>query len=217
MSQLFIDIETIPTDNHDFIAEVTAGVTHPKNMSKADTIAAWEADKKPVLVKEAIHKTCFDGGMGRICTIAWAIGDGDIESVQIGLDGTEDEAHLLHAFASVMNANVASATWIGHNVTGFDLRYIWQRCKVHGISLSIPHDAKPWGAQVYDTMYEWAGTGTGRKSLDFVCRALGVKGKDGFDGSMVWGAFQAGEYEKIAEYCRDDVRRVRDIYNKMKG
>jgi predicted PolB exonuclease-like 3'-5' exonuclease len=153
--------------------------------------------------------------MGRICTIAWAFDDREIQSVQVG-QISDSEADILNAFARSLNELKSSPIWIGHNITGFDLRYIWQRCKVHGIGLNIPHNAKPWGHEVYDTMYEWAGTGTGRKSLDFVCRALGIKGKDGFDGSMVWDAFRDGEYEKIAEYCRDDVRRVRDIYNKLK-
>jgi predicted PolB exonuclease-like 3'-5' exonuclease len=215
MTNLFIDIETLPTDNQEFIDDVVSKISPPGNISKAETIAKWEEEKKPALIKEAIHKTGFDGGMGRICTIAWAFGDRDIQSVQVG-QISDSEADILSAFAANVDA-APSLIWIGHNITGFDLRYIWQRCKVHGVSINIPHNAKPWGHEVYDTMYEWAGTGTGRKSLDFVCRALGIKGKDGFDGSMVWDAFQAGEYEKIAEYCRDDVRRVRDIYNKLKG
>ena len=48
-----------------------------------------------------------------------------------------------------------------------------------------------------------------------MCRALGSPGKDGFDGSQIAGAWAAGEFDKIAEYCRDDVDRVKAIHSRF--
>jgi predicted PolB exonuclease-like 3'-5' exonuclease len=44
---------------------------------------------------------------------------------------------------------------------------------------------------------------------------MGIKGKDGFDGSMVADAWRNGEHGKIAEYCQDDVMRVREIHKRF--
>jgi len=78
----------------------------------------------------------------------------------------------------------------------------------------IPRDVKPWGKGIFDTMTAWAGT-RDTISLDNLCKALGIPGKDGFDGSMVADAWLAGEHDTIAEYCRDDVERVRQIHNRF--
>jgi predicted PolB exonuclease-like 3'-5' exonuclease len=63
-------------------------------------------------------------------------------------------------------------------------------------------------------MTAWAG-GTNRISMDELCQILGIQGKDGFDGSQVAAAWSAGEHDKIAEYCRDDVYRTREIHKRF--
>ena len=112
-----------------------------------------------------------------------------------------------------------TVTWIGHYVTGFDLRFLWQRYVANGISplVDIPIDAKPWETEkVFDTMLQWTGVKkSGVGSLDAICRALGNKGKDGMDGSMVWDYAKAGRFDEIIEYCKDDVERTRFLYKKL--
>jgi hypothetical protein len=34
-------------------------------------------------------------------------------------------------------------------------------------------------------------------------------------GADVWPAVQAGRLDEVAEYCRQDVRRVREIFQRM--
>ncbi len=63
-------------------------------------------------------------------------------------------------------------------------------------------------------MQMWAGA-KGTISLDNLCKALGIEGKKGFDGSMVAEAWKNGEFDKVTEYCRDDVVRVREAYKRM--
>lgn len=65
-------------------------------------------------------------------------------------------------------------------------------------------------------MSAWVGAG-GRIGLDRLCKALGIPGKDDFYGSMVWDAVQRGEISKVAEYCDDDVRRLRAVHRRIRG
>lgn len=219
---LYIDIETIPTQRQDFIDEIAATIEHPKTMSKPDTIAAWERDKKPAAVADAVSKTVFDGGMGEIITFGFAIDDGEPETIY--RDDSMTEAQLLEEINEILppllrkNGTPIPPMWIGHNICGYDLRFLWKRFVVNGIrpEVKIPYDSKPWGERVYDTMYEWAGaSGNDKKSLDFVCRALGLDGKKGFDGSMVYDAWKNKEFERISEYCKDDVAMIREVHKRL--
>lgn len=74
---IYLDIETIPGQRPGLRDEIAATITPPGNISKPETIAAWEAEKKPDLVEEAYRKTSFDGGVGHVVSIAFAIDDGE--------------------------------------------------------------------------------------------------------------------------------------------
>jgi predicted PolB exonuclease-like 3'-5' exonuclease len=54
-----------------------------------------------------------------------------------------------------------------------------------------------------------------RISLDRLCKVLGLPGKDDMTGADVWPYVQAGRLDEVAEYCRQDVRRVREIFQRM--
>ncbi len=54
-----------------------------------------------------------------------------------------------------------------------------------------------------------------RISLDNLCQALGIKGKDGFDGSMVYDTWAAGEHERIKTYQADDVDKVAAAHKRL--
>src|SRR5690606_24626951 len=101
----------------------------------------------------------------------------------------------------------------------FDIRFIWQRAIILGVEIPDwwPIDAKPWDdTRVVDTMTLWAGHGN-RISLDRLCRALGIPGKDGIDGSKVWDAIVDGRLDDVVAYCDDDIRRLRSCHRKMLG
>jgi hypothetical protein len=63
-------------------------------------------------------------------------------------------------------------------------------------------------------MVSWAGN-KGTISQDRLCDALGLSGKGDFDGSMVADAWANGEHERIADYCRSDVEKVRAIHRRF--
>jgi hypothetical protein len=211
---LYLDIETIPTTDAEKIAEIAASISCPGNISKPESIAAWEAEKKPKLVEEAVAKTSFSGAYGKVCCIGWAWDDFEARST-IGADECEVIQSAFDCISSNL-ARVPIVTVVGHYVANFDLRFLMQRAIVLGVQLPawFPRDPKPWSREVFDTMAAWAGA-KDSISLDNLCKVLGIPGKDGVDGSMVAGMWQRGEYDAIASYCRDDVERVRNVHRKM--
>lgn len=216
---LYLDIETIPTQSAEVHSRIAETVTPPGNLSKAETIAAWVAEKKPGLVKEAIAKTALDGSVGHICCIGWAWDDG--HSVSQWIENVDDEKEAIRFVVESLNHKVNSTAYptvtiVGHNVINFDIRFIWQRAIVLGIRMPswFPRDPKPWGNEAFDTMTAFAGS-RGTIGMDRLCLALGMAGKGEIDGSMIGDLWSAGEYEKIASYCRADVERTRQIHRRM--
>lgn len=218
MSNLYLDIETIPSQDPAVHALIAEGVTPPGNISKADTIAAWHADKKPALVEEAIAKTSFDGALGHICCIGWAWDGGAPLSHCIATVKTERDylADFFDLVAARIGNSFEPVTIVGHNVIAFDIRFIWQRAIVLGVRVPswFPRDPKPWSGEVFDTMTAFAGS-RGTIGMDRLSQALGFPGKGDVDGSMVAGMWAAGKYEEIAAYCRSDIERTREIHRRM--
>ena len=226
MSTLHIDIETIPSQKPGVFADIKANIKAPATMSVQATIDKWQEEKSFGAAMEQYRKQSFDGALGEIISIAWALDDGDVHVEYRGKDSNTTEAQLLAAFFHGINnlvdkygQKVHISTWSGHYITGFDLRFIWQRCVMNGIRplVHLPYDAKPWDSKVFDTKVAWTGSGqySGIGSLDALSKVFGLEGKGDIDGSKVYDYWLAGRIEEIAEYNRQDVEKCRALYNKM--
>lgn len=227
--ELFLDIETVPGQSdavkqsiRDEIAAEVAEISAPGNYKDPIKIAAYIEEKRAEIegsFDERHHKTGLSGRLGEVLCISWAWGDGEVRS-EIRELGSDEGNFLDVAMDALIESkswpNAVHTTWIAHGARDFDLRFLFQRCVIKGIAqgVLIPHDAGPSDTRVYDTMTKWAGWGN-RISLNNLCRALGIPEKDGIDGSMVYGLALAGEYDKIASYCRGDVERLRQAYRRM--
>lgn len=218
---IFLDIETIPCQRADIKADMLAAVKAPATYKRPESIEAWLNENREAEAEAALLKTSFDGGLGQVVCISWATDYGDTRCLQVMDLSAESEAATLSVWAEDIDKlrktdGYKAPRFIGHNVAGFDLPFLWKRFVVLGLRppMWLPHHPKPWGEQVYDTMTEWAGL-KDKISLDRLCKVLGLPGKDGMTGADVWPAVQAGRLDEVAEYCRDDVRRVRDIYQRM--
>jgi hypothetical protein len=215
MTDVYIDIETIPSQSPALLAKFRADVKAPAQYKKPESIAEWMADNADQAALDAMAKTSFDPAYGHICTIGYAHGDGDVRTNHAEV--LKDEAEILRAFfASLPSDTYAAPTFIGHYISGFDLRFILCRAVVLGVPIPpcIPRDVKPWAKGVFDTMTAWAGA-RDTISQDRLCEALGLEGKSGFDGSMVAAAWADGRHDEIAGYCADDVRKVREIHRRF--
>lgn len=218
--KLYLDIETIPTQRQDVREYIAAGVTHPGNISKAETIAKWNEENRPAAIEEAVQKTGLDGAFGQICVIGWAFGDDPVKTLH---DAT-DEAEILQAFCDALSyipaKEIFQTSVIGHNVSSFDLRFLMQRFIVNGIMppsvIERSAQAKPWETdKVFDTMVQWSGVGN-RVSLDKLCLALSIESPKGdLDGSKVGQYVKDGRIAEVVDYCKDDVEAVRKVYQRM--
>lgn len=220
---IFLDIETIPTQNPAIVDYITKNVKTPSRMSKPETIKDWWASTSDTwgpkaAAKEEIDKSGLDGAYGEICCIGWAFDD--MPAVSSSHYDDTPEKDVLDLFvrktaAFVEHSNNRHPQIVGHNVLGFDIPFIQKRCAVHGIKLPAwwPQNTGKYSREVYDTMMRWDSNKF--IGMDKLCAALGLEGKSDVDGSMVAGMFAEGKHEEIAEYCRQDVTKTREVWRKM--
>lgn len=214
MINVYFDLETIPCQSAEYRTRVREGIKHPGTIKKPESILQWLEENAETATDEAVAKTSFDPAYGHICCIGWAIDDEPAQTALIGAS-LDNEASVIAEFFDAL-PKMGMAKFIGHYITGFDLRFIMCRAIVLGVKIpSIwPRDPKPWDQSVFDTMIAWAGA-RGTISQDRLCEALGLSGKGDFDGSMVAAAWANGEHDRIAEYCRSDVETVRAIHRRF--
>jgi len=232
-----LDIESIPCQDMELWQEIEADRLVKLEAELADTKAPGNY-KKPEAIEEFItakraemraayvadagalyRKTALDGALGSVAVVGLAFGDGDPMSIDTSATTERDMLKgLMHIIDDRCTAQ-SRPCFVGHNVAGFDLRFLWQRCVILGVKPSpwIPFDAKPWDtARIYDTMTQWSPDRDKRISLKRLCRALGVPTSKGdIDGSKVWDYWQAGKCAEVAEYCRADVVATRECYRRM--
>lgn len=211
------DLETIPDQRPCAIDEFRAAVTAPAQYKKADSITAWLAENREAEAEAAWLKTSFDGGAGQIVCIGFAIDDEPAYCYTVDDLTPDAERKVIQDFFCSVTDCGPHTMFVGHNVIGFDLPFLWKRCMVLGIKppTYFPRAPKPWSEFVADTMLLWDPTQRAGGSMSKVCRALGIEGKGDMDGSMVWPMVRDGRISEVAAYCRGDVERTRAMYLRM--
>lgn len=240
---IFIDIETIPDQRPGaldaFIADARENFRAPSALTKeqaAADLGLTDASEIKFTSKDAMlakwcerfrdekaeevaelnwRKTSFDGSAGQIVCIGFACDDFSARAYD-GMDETE----LLQDFfcwLTDVHSIQDRPRFVGHNIVGFDLRFIWQRAVILGVQppIWLPNNPRPWDDSVFDTMTQWAGSGN-RISLDKLCKALGIAGKtEGIDGSLVWPYVRDGRLAEVAAYCSNDVEITREAFRRL--
>lgn len=215
---IYFDIETIPTQSEHIKNHIQTNLTPPASYKKQETIDAWIEENRDL----AYRKTALNGGFGQIVCIGYAINNNDVRTIYFDDWATSEREILKTFFNELIECYRPSADitphFIGHNIENFDLRFIYQRAIVLGIKPPsfLPLNSKSYNNMyIFDTMTEWAGK-RNYVSLNEVCLSLGIPTKgDEIDGSKVWDFVQAGELKRVAEYCADDVEKVRAIHKRM--
>lgn len=204
---IYFDIETIPTQDPLAHERLAKNIKAPANYKDPDKIAAYIEEA----AKDVVAKTSFDGFEGHVCAIAMSNDGGEWRRCITGLHG---EKAMIEEFFGLFD-EYHSETLVGHNIAGFDIPFLTRRSLVLGCRLprNWPRDVKPWSDKINDTMTMLGGRDF--IGLDSMCHALSIPGKDGFDGSQVAGAWLAGEYNRIAEYCLDDVLRTKAVHERF--
>jgi len=192
MKTIFLDIETVPTDQ----SLQASGLLEPQ-------IQLDEA--------ELLKKLSLSAATAKILCLCYAIeppAGSPVETLQ------GDEQEIIKGFWKlVADCNL----FVGHNILDFDLRFIYQRSIIHQIkpSRDIPF-TRFRNAPIFDTMQEWSKWGREHVSLDSLSKALGVPSpKENLDGSKVYPYYRAGKLAEICAYCKCDVDSVRQVYRRL--
>ncbi|HBB88052.1 MAG TPA: hypothetical protein DC047_10590 [Blastocatellia bacterium] len=170
---------------------------------------------------------------GRILSVA--VHAGPIAGIDLGVElphsehvfgidknGVEqDEKKSLLAFLEFMkDFDCETDELVGHNLIGFDLPFIFQRCLVHCVPAKPLVDLSEFRVRgVFDTMHHWWLGAKRSVSLDDIAWALGIESSKTAtaEGSKVFELYQAGKLAEIREYNLNDVRVTRKVYERMVG
>lgn len=222
---LYVDIETIPGQSPELKQRIQETIKPPGTIKKPESIERWYEENLEAETDKAWRKTSLNGTVGEISCIGWAINDEPARVIGRTLEEPENILlvdfflQLRQALMQPHSTTLIKPTWIGHFITGFDLRFIWQRCIINRVipTVRIPYNAKPWDTTVYDTKVEWTGqtSYSGYGSQDAICKALGFAGKGDIDGSKVWDYIKAGRYAEVENYCIEDVEDNRRMHKAM--
>lgn len=208
MKKLIFDIETIPDQALPKELRPEAALGNLKDPVKiAAKVQEWEEEGQ-------IKKMSVSPFMCQIVSIqAWSSEDGYIDA------RSDNETDMI---AFIEKAIFDHDLIIGHNVIGFDLPVIQARAMItghkdHGGICKLNQTKRYSSHPFYDTMQELAGWDTSKwKGLDWWCKRLGIDGKSNH-GSEVHGMYLDGKMEAIHEYCREDVRATKELYDRIKG
>ena len=191
MREVVLDIETVPCSAAEW----------------SDLIA-----KAPSLEKKFRTDSALDWSTGRIVCIGLLFMEG-VSEVELCLAGPNERA-VLGDFWSAIRPDDRI---IGHNVLAFDLPYIRARSVACQVQPSRSFDLRRYSTgPVYDTMQVWANWDRQRyPKLEILAAIFGFDGKSG-GGAEVSEWFEAGDWERIKQYCIQDVRLTRDVYRRFR-
>lgn len=209
MINVFIDIEALPDQAEG--AKDAFVVKPPGNIKKAESIQKWLDENGEAAKDEQWRKTALNGGYGSICVICVAVGNGQVERFSAK---NCSESEMLTTFWGWLAGEVGSLQWrfVIHNAK-FDSPFMWHRSVINCTKPIYynPHGRHPHSH--YCTMEGWAGYNK-YISLDELAGILGIEGKGDMDGSKVYDTWLI-DPDKVIDYCADDVRILRDVYNRM--
>jgi hypothetical protein len=115
---------------------------------------------------------------------------------------------------------------VSWNGAGFDLPVLHYRALKHGVAAprywEVGDEDQSFRWNNYLNRFHWRHLdlmdvisgyqNRARASLNNVAMLLGLPGKLGMDGSMVWDRYQAGELAAIRDYCETDVINTYLVY-----
>jgi Predicted 3'-5' exonuclease related to the exonuclease domain of PolB len=131
----------------------------------------------------------------------------------------QDEKQALQDFLNLMkDFDPDCDELVGHNIIGFDLPFIFQRCLAHSLQARPFVNLSEYNVRgVFDTMPRWWLGAKRFVSLDDIAWALGIESSKTQDveGSKVFDLYQAGKLDLIREYNLNDVRVTRKVYERM--
>ncbi|MFB3813098.1 MAG: ribonuclease H-like domain-containing protein [Terriglobales bacterium] len=148
---------------------------------------------------------------GRVVCIGLLIDDGQTVLEHSLIDS--DELALLRSFWALVRPG---DLFVGFNILDFDLPFIRQRCWINSVRPSRRVDLRRYySADCLDLMQTWCNWHASKyPKLDTLASVLGCGKKNG-RGDEVGKWWAAGQLDRIAEYCRNDVRITCKLFHRM--
>lgn len=203
--KIYLDIETIPSENKPDLSMIEA----PAKFKKEESIKAW-LDENGEKERELLwRKESLIAERGRILCIGYAIENDKPKCV----DTLEEFYKDLY--------DVSNPIFIGHNIRKFDAPWMFKHAIKQKVKVpELCHfNFNKFRGNIEDTMELWAcDVYNSYTKLDAIAKFLGVGSKtEGIDGSKVFDYWQAGRIEEIKDYCKQDVELTRSVYKRIKG
>lgn len=201
MAIIALDIETVPREG-------IMDTWYPE----------WAAQKYPDKEGEDLEAmAALYPEFGQVCCISWNDAE-EPGSMPFHMTARtlDEERAMLQRFAETFGN---FATFVGHNIKGFDIPFLAKRFMAHGLRVPGPLNTigvKPWEVRHLDTM-ELMRFGSGNMTLRSACLMLGLDDpKQDACGAKVWELFKRGEMGAIAKYCDGDSVAVRGIFQAVR-
>ncbi|MEK6375706.1 MAG: ribonuclease H-like domain-containing protein [Acidobacteriota bacterium] len=220
MKKLVIDIETvgIPWEEHDpYVREYLI-----RGLNEGDAEAARSAGGLSPFRGRIIAIGVINIGDNRSCALYEMPGQTDLriekDGVRTYISGTERQ--ILQKFWEFFEND---SRFISFNGRQFDGPFLMIRSAVNGIIPKRDLVGYRYGFHPNCDLREalnFFGTVNARQfkfNLDLACKAFGVETSkgEGLDGRSVEAWYRAGRHREIAEYCLDDVRATKELYEKL--
>jgi len=213
--RLFVDIETgRATDYKIFQPEFK-----PPKLNKDGSVSATSKSVEQQQT-DFESKCALSPLTGQVLMVGYAFSDVNIPFPDYQQGKNEDkitEENLLE----FMNRQIEGHDLIiGHYIKDFDLPFIINRCRKHGIkppNVGYMHKGRwQWNENVIDLKDLWTFSKYGEYiSLNNMAKFFGLKTKDEKIGERFEQVFNE-DIDKAIEYCKHDVSLTKQIYERLK-
>jgi hypothetical protein len=227
MKYLAIDIETIPSQSlpESCIPQFDPSEVKIGNLKDPEKIKAKIAEEQANFEASKNKTMSLDPALCQLCTfcgVLYDTEDGIIEETTYQLTESPDDYDLvLNGWGTIIRAQSEKIPLVSFNGIQFDLPVMLFRAIKNDVPINTVQyknlTAKYNNNHHYDVMQLLAGWD--RQSwhgLEFYLNLFKLGNKGDMDGSKVYTAYQAEEYDKIREYCRNDVLTLCQLFNRIR-
>jgi len=233
MKFLAFDIETIPNQKipTECIPQFNPDEVKLGNLKDPMKIRVRLAAEKDLFEKKLSKKMSVDPALAQVCTFVGMLCDTEkpyedkiIKDCVLQLtdeDGHDDHALILGAWDFIARACNERIPLVSYNGISFDLPILFFRA----ICDDVPVDKFMYDRLTrkyrnmfhYDLMQILAGWDKSRwKKMEFYLNLFSIGSKGGMSGADVYPAYQAGEFDKIKEYCMNDVTSTCNLFERIR-
>jgi predicted PolB exonuclease-like 3'-5' exonuclease len=225
------DIETIPDQNIPPECLPILDLEDVKYGNAKDPVKrqAILEEKQADFETNKIKSMSLTPGLAQVCTFVGMKYDTETElfikeSIQVTKEYNGDDLEAItEGWGFIQKAYMERIPLVSFNGIGFDLPILWHRAMIQDIPVDpfmyarlTPRYGGPFHYDLLGILAGWTIDKMKGKNLNFFLNRFKLGNKtDGMDGSKVYEAWQLGEYQKIQEYCENDVLMTCKLFQRV--